>query len=128
LVLVATLLPNLAMVSLWSWRTFASSQGFADVTTDMLKEPAVRGAVAEQIANALEQEMTTAHVAGPLHCFATGSTMSPSVRTIQRAFTRRFGGSDWRGTGGRIWLTSVSKMLTRRWVLRRRQPTSRRRG
>ena len=32
------------MVSAWSWRTFASSQGFADATTDMLKEPAVREA------------------------------------------------------------------------------------
>ena len=62
-VLVGLLFVNLAMVSLWSWRTFASSQGFADVTTDMLKEPAVREVVAEQIVGALEQQETTARVA-----------------------------------------------------------------
>src|SRR5688500_826724 len=49
LILVGVLLTNLSMVSLWSWRTFASSQGFADATTDMLKEPAVREVVAQQI-------------------------------------------------------------------------------
>jgi hypothetical protein len=54
---------NLAMVSLWSWRTFASSQGFADVTTDMLEEPAVREAVAEQIVDALEQQAATSRIA-----------------------------------------------------------------
>ncbi len=60
LLLAGILLLNLSMVALWSWRTFASSQGFADVTTDMLKEPAVREAVAEQIADELEQQTTTA--------------------------------------------------------------------
>ena len=49
LLVAGFVLLNLAMVSLWSWRTFASSQGFADATTDMLKEPAVREAVADQI-------------------------------------------------------------------------------
>ena len=63
LLLVGILLLNLSMVALWSWRTFASSQGFADVTTDMLKEPAVREAVAEQIADELEQQSTTAQFA-----------------------------------------------------------------
>jgi hypothetical protein len=65
LLLAGVLLLNLAMVSLWSWRTFASSQGFADVTTDMLKEPAVREAVAEQIVNALERQATTAAITAP---------------------------------------------------------------
>lgn len=62
-VLIGLLFVNLAMISLWSWRTFASSQGFADVTTDMLKEPAVREAVAEQIVDKLEAAATTERVA-----------------------------------------------------------------
>jgi hypothetical protein len=63
LVLVGLVLINLTMVSVWSWRTFASSQGFADATTDMLKEPAVREAVAHQIVDALEQQETTSRIA-----------------------------------------------------------------
>jgi hypothetical protein len=62
-VVVGVVLTNLAMVSVWSWRTFASSQGFADVTTDMLKEPAVREAVAEQVVTALEDQEPTARFA-----------------------------------------------------------------
>jgi hypothetical protein len=54
---------NLAMVSLWAWRTFASSQGFADTTTDMLKEPAVREVLVDRIVDGLEQNLTTAQVA-----------------------------------------------------------------
>jgi hypothetical protein len=60
---VGVVLTNLAMVSVWSWRTFASSQGFADVTTDMLKEPAVREVVAEQIVGALGEQKPTSRVA-----------------------------------------------------------------
>ena len=56
LVVAGVVFLNLAMVSLWAWRTFASSQGFADTTTDMLKEPAVREVLVEQIVNALEQQ------------------------------------------------------------------------
>lgn len=63
LLVAGVLLLNLSMVALWSWRTFASSQGFADATTDMLKEPAVREAVAEQIVDELEQQTTTAQIA-----------------------------------------------------------------
>ena len=63
LVVAGVVLTNLAMVSVWSWRTFASSQGFADVTTDMLEEPAVREAVAEQIVTALEDQEPTARIA-----------------------------------------------------------------
>src|SRR5688572_28439380 len=63
LVVAGAVLTNLAMVSVWSWRTFASSQGFADVTTDMLKEPAVREAVADQIVTALEDQEPTARIA-----------------------------------------------------------------
>jgi hypothetical protein len=62
-VLVGVLFANLAMISLWSWRTFANSQGFADVTTDMLEEPAVREEVAEQIVNAIEQQEAVARLA-----------------------------------------------------------------
>ena len=53
---------NLSMVSLWSWRTFASSQGFADTTTDMLKEPAVREVLVDQIVNQLEAADATAQM------------------------------------------------------------------
>ena len=62
-VVVGVVLTNLAMASVWSWRTFASSQGFADVTTDMLKEPAVREAVAAQIVGALEDQEPTSRIA-----------------------------------------------------------------
>ena len=62
-VLLGLLFANLAMISLWSWRTFADSQGFADVTTDMLEEPAVREVVAEQIITAIEQQEAVARVA-----------------------------------------------------------------
>jgi hypothetical protein len=63
LVLVGLVLTNLTIVSVWSWRTFASSQGFADATTDMLKEPAVREAVAHQIVGALEQQEDASRIA-----------------------------------------------------------------
>ena len=56
---VGVIFLNLAMVSLWAWRTFASSQGFADTTTDMLKEPAVREVLVEQIVNSLERQGPT---------------------------------------------------------------------
>jgi hypothetical protein len=60
LVVAGGLLTALAMLSLWSWRTFASSQGFADVATDMLKEPTVQRIVADQVINQLEdQDLTT---------------------------------------------------------------------
>jgi hypothetical protein len=52
----------LAALSLWSWRTFASSEGFADVTTDMLKEPALDEILAEQIVTALEAQPEVARV------------------------------------------------------------------
>ena len=42
LLVAGCLFTALAGLSLWSWRSFANSQGFADVATDMLKEPAVR--------------------------------------------------------------------------------------
>ena len=66
LILVGLVLTNLTMVAVWSWRTFASSQGFADATTDMLKEPAVREAVAHQIVGALEQQETTSRFTLPV--------------------------------------------------------------
>ena len=56
---VGVLFLNLAMVSLWAWRTFASSQGFADTTTDMLKEPAVQEVLADQIVNFFESTEAT---------------------------------------------------------------------
>jgi hypothetical protein len=60
LVVAGGLLTALAILSLWSWRTFASSQGFADVATDMLKEPAVRAEIADQILDAMQDQTATA--------------------------------------------------------------------
>jgi len=50
----------LAALSLWSWRTFANSDGFADVTTDMLADPAVAEVVADQIVTVLENQDSVA--------------------------------------------------------------------
>ncbi len=62
-ILFGLLFANLAMISLWSWRTFADSQGFADVATDMLEEPTVRDVVAEQIITSVEQQDAVARLA-----------------------------------------------------------------
>ena len=50
-------------MSLWSWRTFANSEGFADAATDTLKEPAVAQAVADQIVDMLQDHVATAQAA-----------------------------------------------------------------
>ena len=55
LLAAGTLLTFLAMGSLWGWRTFASSQGFADVATDMLEDAAVREVVADKIVTVMER-------------------------------------------------------------------------
>ena len=60
LMVAGALFTLLAALSLWSWRTFANSDGFADVTTDMLKEPAVAEVVANQIVAALENQDSVA--------------------------------------------------------------------
>ena len=62
LMVAGTVFTFLAALSLWSWRTFASSEGFADVTTDMLKEPALDEILAEQIVTALEAQPEVARV------------------------------------------------------------------
>ena len=41
LLVAGSVLTLLFAMSLWSWRTFANSEGFADAATDSLKEPAV---------------------------------------------------------------------------------------
>ena len=63
LLAAGTLLTFLAMGSLWGWRTFASSQGFADVATDMLRDAAVRDVVSDKIVTALEAQDPTAEMA-----------------------------------------------------------------
>ncbi len=63
LLAAGTLLTFLAMGSLWGWRTFASSQGFADVATDMLRDAAVREVVSDKIVTALEAQDPTAELA-----------------------------------------------------------------
>jgi hypothetical protein len=85
LVVAGGLLTMLAIVSLWSWRTFASSQGFADVTTDMLKEPAVREEVADQVVEALQDQTSTQRAA---------VAMRPALRSIveQVVATHQFQG------------------------------------
>src|SRR4029450_11188168 len=45
-------------------RTFASSEDFADMATDTLKERAVDEAVASQIVDALQENRATAQAAG----------------------------------------------------------------
>jgi hypothetical protein len=72
LVIAGGILTALAIVSLWSWRTFASSQGFADVTTDVLKEPAIRAEAAEQIIGSLQD----------LPAVRRALAISPGVETI----------------------------------------------
>jgi hypothetical protein len=63
LVAAGTLLLALAMGSLWAWRTFASSEGFADAVTDMLKDEAVRDIVADTIVSNLSVNELTADLA-----------------------------------------------------------------
>lgn len=63
LLAVGSALTLLFALSLWSWRTFANSEGFADVATDTLKEPAVAEAVADQIVNVLQDQVATAQYA-----------------------------------------------------------------
>ena len=63
LLIAGALFTLAASVALWSWRTFASSEGFADVATDTLKEPAVAEAVADQIVNILQDQVATAQAA-----------------------------------------------------------------
>ena len=55
-----SLFTSLAAVSLWAWRTFVSSEGFADVATDMLHDPDVRTIVSQQIVTALADQKQTA--------------------------------------------------------------------
>jgi hypothetical protein len=63
LLVAGSILTTLFALSLWSWRTFANSEGFADVAADTLKEPAVAEAVADQIVNVLQDQVTTADTA-----------------------------------------------------------------
>ena len=63
LLAVGSALTLLFALSLWSWRTFANSEGFADVATDTLKEPAVAEAVADQIVDVLQDQVATAQYA-----------------------------------------------------------------
>ena len=65
LMVAGMLFTFLAAVSLWSWRTFATSDGFADVTSDMLHKPAVAEVVADQIVSALEDNRALAQAAQP---------------------------------------------------------------
>ena len=60
LLVVGLLFTSLAAVSLWAWRTFVSSEGFADVATDMLHDPDVRTIVSQQIVTALADQKQTA--------------------------------------------------------------------
>jgi hypothetical protein len=63
LLVVGSILTMLFALSLWSWRTFANSEGFADTATDALKEPAVADAIADQIVDALQDYVATADAA-----------------------------------------------------------------
>jgi hypothetical protein len=67
LLIAGSLLTLLSAVSLWSWRTFASSEGFADAATDTLKEPAVTEAVADRIVNILQDQVAPGRRRGGGH-------------------------------------------------------------
>ena len=60
LMVAGAVLTLVSAVCLWSWRTFASSEGFADMATDTLKERAVDEALGAQIVNLLQEEDATA--------------------------------------------------------------------
>ncbi len=63
LVGIGTLATNLLMLCLWSWWAFGTHNGFADLSVDMLKDPYVRSAVADQIVDALESQGMTEQMA-----------------------------------------------------------------
>ena len=63
LLVAGSIFTLLFAVSLWSWRTFANSEGFADAATDSLKEPAVAQTVADQIVDVLQDHVATADTA-----------------------------------------------------------------
>ena len=63
LVVIGTLATNVLMLCLWSWWAFGTHNGFADMSVDMLKDADVRGVVAEQIVDALEDQGMTEQVA-----------------------------------------------------------------
>jgi hypothetical protein len=55
LVAVGLLLLPLADVAVWTQRSLLSTSGFTDLATDVLHEPAVRQALAERVADELQQ-------------------------------------------------------------------------
>ena len=66
LLVVGLFFTNLAAASLWGWRTFASSEGFADVATDMLHDPDVRQIVSTQIVNSLAEQSKVSQLASSM--------------------------------------------------------------
>ena len=89
LLIVGSFFTLLSAVSLWSWRTFASSEGFADVATDTLKEPAVAEAVADQIVNILQDQVATAQAAVACARPAPGRGRGGLQRGLQGSVPRR---------------------------------------
>ena len=77
LVGIGTLATNLLMLCLWSWWAFGTHNGFADMSVDMLKDRNVRGVVADQIVDALQQQGMTEQVA-----LAAGPALKPVVAEI----------------------------------------------
>src|SRR5262245_23668545 len=72
LLIAGSILTMLFAVSLWSWRTFANSEGFADAATAALTEPAVAQAIADQIVDVLQDNVTTADAAVAVRPFLRG--------------------------------------------------------
>jgi hypothetical protein len=72
LLIAGSILTMLFATCLWSWRTFANSEGFADAAADTLKEPAVAEAVADQIVNVLQNQVKTADAAAAIRPFLRG--------------------------------------------------------
>jgi hypothetical protein len=63
LVGIGTLATNILMLCLWSWWAFGTHNGFADMSVDMLKDPNVRGVVADQIVDVLDSQPMTEQTA-----------------------------------------------------------------
>ena len=77
LVGIGTVATNVLMLCLWSWWAFGTHNGFADMSVDMLKDRYVRGVVADQIVDALEQQAMTEQMA-----VAIGPVLKPVVAEI----------------------------------------------
>lgn len=74
LLVAGTVFSNALLVCFWLWWAFGTHNGFADMSVDMLKDPYVRGVVADQIVDAMKEQGMTQQVA-----LAAGPALKPVV-------------------------------------------------